>query len=89
MLFEWDAAKHERNLATRAIGFDDGALIFAGPVIEWWDHRHDYGEQRMRAVGMSGGTLLHVVYTDRPDTRRIISVRLASRKERTLWLSRA
>ena len=89
MLFEWDEAKHAHTLATRGIGFDDGALIFAGPVIEWPDHRQDYGEPRVRAVGLSGNDLLHVVYTDRTDTSRIISVRLANRKERTSWLTRA
>jgi uncharacterized DUF497 family protein len=88
MEFEWDEAKHERNLRERGIGFDDGAMIFDGPVIEWIDDRHDYGETRFRATGMSGEYLLHVVYTEREDVRRIISVRMANRKERAAWLRR-
>ena len=88
MLFEWDDAKHERNVASRGIGFDAGALIFGGPVIEWLDERPWYGEVRVRAVGMSGGDLLHVVYTDRDEVRRIILVRKANRKEREAWQRR-
>jgi len=89
MEFEWDDAKHQLNIAVRGIGFDDGALVFDGPVIEWIDLRKAYGEIRVRAVGLSGDDLLHVVYTNRGDVRRIISVRNANRKERAAWLRRA
>jgi putative transcriptional regulator len=57
MEFEWDAAKHSRNLRERGIGFDDGARIFEGRVL---DKRHDYGEGRFRAVGETAGDILHV-----------------------------
>jgi uncharacterized DUF497 family protein len=33
--FEWDEAKHAKTLRGRGIGFDDGARIFAGPVLIW------------------------------------------------------
>ena len=55
MQFEWDDAKHARTLRERGIGFDDGARIFAGPTIIWQDARHDYGEDRFRAVGETEG----------------------------------
>jgi uncharacterized DUF497 family protein len=35
MEFEWDEAKHAKTLRDRGIGFDDGARIFAGPVLIW------------------------------------------------------
>ena len=41
MEFEWDPTKHERNLRTRGIGFDEASLIFEGEVIEWPDTRTD------------------------------------------------
>jgi uncharacterized DUF497 family protein len=88
MEFEWAATKHERNLRERGLGFDDGALIFDGPVIEWIDDRRDYGEMRVRAIGLSGEHLLHVVYTERDEVRRIISVRMANRKEQVAWRQR-
>jgi len=49
------------------------------------DDRRDYGEARVRAIGEVDGVVLHVVFTDRGDVRRIISARLADRKERARW----
>jgi uncharacterized DUF497 family protein len=60
MGFEWDPSKHERNLRTRGIGFDEAALIFEGEVIEWPDTRADYGEVRMNAIGEASGKILRV-----------------------------
>jgi uncharacterized protein len=85
MEFEWDEAKHARNLRERGIGFDDGARIFDGPVLLWEDNRREYGEDRFRAVGESAGDILHVAFTWRGEVMRIISVRRASRKETELW----
>lgn len=73
MRFDWDEAKHDSNILRRGYGFDDAARIFAGPVIEWEDVRHDYGERRMIAVGTAEGKFLTVVYTDRGDIRWIIT----------------
>lgn len=85
MELEWDEAKHERNLRERGIGFDAAALIFLGPTIEWEDDRKDYGEVRICAVGAVGDDVLTLVYTHRDGARRIISARVANRKERKRW----
>ncbi len=85
MEFEWDEAKHAKNLRERGIGFDDGARIFDGPVLIWEDERRGYGEDRFRAIGESAGDALHVAFTWRGKTMRIISVRRANRKETELW----
>ena len=58
-----------------------------GPTLEKEDERRDYGEIRMQAIGQVGEDIVFVVYTDRGDARHIISARLASRKERSLWHS--
>lgn len=76
-----------KTLRERGLGFDDGARIFEGRVAIWQDDRGDYGEERFRAVGQSEGDVLHVVFTWRGETRRIISVRRANQKETKLWLS--
>jgi uncharacterized protein len=86
MEFEWDEAKHAKTLRDRGIGFDDGARIFAGPVLIWKDARPEYGEDRFRAIGETNGDILHVVFTWRGDVLRIISVRRANRRETELWL---
>ena len=87
MEFEWDEAKSELNFRTRGFGFDFAALVFRGPVLEAEDVRTDYGERRIRAIGEAEGFILAVIYTDRSEVRRIISARLANRKERALWQS--
>jgi uncharacterized DUF497 family protein len=55
--FEWDPAKSETTERRRGIRFERAAEIFAGRIIMWIDSRKDYGEQRIRAVGESGGEL--------------------------------
>ena len=88
MLFDWDPPKDERTFRERGFGFDFASLIFEGDTVEAPDERFDYGERRVRAIGAVDGTVLTVVYTDRPGVRWIISARRASRKERELWLAR-
>ncbi len=87
MDFEWDEANSEATRQERGFGFDFAALIFEGPTLETIDTRRDYGEVRVQAIGEADGFLLLVVYTDRSETRRIISARPANAKERTRWLS--
>lgn len=85
MEFEWDELKSEANRIGRGFGFDFATLIFDGPTLEGPDDRKDYGELRTRAIGEVEGFVLVVVYTDQEPVRRIISARLANRKERALW----
>lgn len=92
MRFEWDETKSDTNLAERGFGFDFAALVFDGPTLEAADDRHDYDEDRVNAIGSVDGFILAVTYTDRDfedlgPIRRIISARLANRKERSRWLS--
>lgn len=83
--FEWDSAKDAATRESRGFGFSYAIRIFAGPTLEAPDTRLAYGEVRIRAIGQVGGDVLVVVYTDRHGIRRIISARLANRKERALW----
>jgi uncharacterized DUF497 family protein len=87
MEFGWHDAKSDRNLADRGFGFEFAAQIFFGRVLTKIDHRADYGEVRVKAIGAVEGMVLVVIYTDRDDIRWIISARLANRKERALWLA--
>jgi uncharacterized DUF497 family protein len=86
--FEWDEAKSAATLVGRGFGFDYAIRIFAGPTLEAPDLRQRYGETRIRAIGAVGADILVVIYTDRGPARRIISARLANRKERALWQPR-
>ena len=79
---EWEVGKSERNRIERGLPFELAMVMFNGPVVEAIDGRRDYGEIRVKALGVVGGVILHCVYTERGRVRRIISLRNANRKER-------
>jgi uncharacterized DUF497 family protein len=80
--------KERRKLREAGFGFDYAVQIFGGAVITSVDDRKDYKEIRIQAIGAVSDDVLFVVYTMRGEDRRIISARLASRKERQKWLAR-
>jgi uncharacterized DUF497 family protein len=82
LTFEWDHAKSTKNLADRGFDFEFASRIFDGDTMETEDTRRAYGEPRFIAVGQIDDEFYVVVYTQRGDVRRIISARLASRRER-------
>jgi uncharacterized DUF497 family protein len=85
-MFEWDEEKNQQNLAKHGISFDEASLIFEGPVLSWTDDRTDYGETRTISLGLIRGQVaVAVVHTDRNGQTRIISARLANRRERRLY----
>jgi uncharacterized DUF497 family protein len=73
MGFEWDEHKWRENLDEHGVDFADAALIFANPVVEAEDTRHDYGEVRLRALGHVDEDYYLVVYSWRGENRRMIS----------------
>jgi hypothetical protein len=87
MEFEWDDTKANSNLKKHGIDFLDAVSIFLDPLrLEWLDDRRKYGEDRFRTIGTeSKGHVLHVVYTEREGRIRIISARLATRREREAY----
>jgi uncharacterized DUF497 family protein len=82
---EWDEAKSAKNRLERGFGFDLAAKIFNGSTLEIDDERRNYGERRMRAIGQIEGEFFAVVYTWRGLRRRIISARIAKRRERNAY----
>ena len=86
MQFEWDEAKAFQNLARHGVDFVDASAVFEDPLrLELQDERYEYGEMRVRAIGIVQGVLLVVVFTYREDTIRIISARKAERHERRAY----
>jgi uncharacterized DUF497 family protein len=84
MQFEWDPAKAERNRLERGLPFELATRLFDGPVVEATDPR-DWDETRIKAIGVIDGREYVVVYVDRGERRRIISLRDAAAKERRLY----
>jgi uncharacterized DUF497 family protein len=86
MEFEWDPEKDERNYAKHGIRFVEARMIFDGPVLTSNDNRADYGEERQISIGEIDGIItVVVVHTARGQRTRLISARLANRKERRLY----
>lgn len=87
MPITFDAAKSERNAAERGLPFDAAeAFVFETAVIRE-DTRFAYPERRFQGIGEIGARIVMLVFTPTADGFRVISLRPAHRKERTLWLA--
>ena len=81
MRIEFDAGKDKANQDKHGL-----SLVFANELdwensLVWIDTRRDYGEARMIALAPSTGILYCVAFVDRSDSRRIIDLRGANRRE--------
>ncbi|MBW7959494.1 MAG: BrnT family toxin [Anaerolineae bacterium] len=87
MQFEWDARKARANLRKHGVSFDEAATVFLDKFsLTGYDPDHSVNEDRFVTFGVSNlGRLLVVAHTDRDDSIRIISARLTTRSERTLY----
>lgn len=85
MKYEWDEDKNEANLQTHKIDFYDAHLIFDSPLLVKIDNRKDYGEERLIGLGVLHGVVVVIVFTNRDDAVRIISIRRANRNERKIY----
>jgi uncharacterized DUF497 family protein len=94
MLFDWDDEKRDKTIRERGIDYIDAVLIWDDPRRqERIDRRSDYGERRIQTIGRVSFGVLLVVYTERVnenglEVTRIISARVASKKERQEYESR-
>jgi uncharacterized DUF497 family protein len=81
--FEWDEKKNRLNFLKHGFDFSEAWEIFEGPVLTNLDTRIDYGEDRWIGIGLLGNRIVAVTFTNRgTQTRRIISLRKATRHER-------
>jgi len=70
------------------VSFQTAALVFYDENrIEMYDSKHSLEEDRYNTIGMVEDVLF-VVYTERKDRLRIISARLANKKERSMYYER-
>jgi uncharacterized DUF497 family protein len=85
--FTWDSRKAAANLRKHGVGFPEAATAFADPhSITIADPDHSVGEERFVLIGQSDRRRVVVVaHVERGDLIRIISARLASRRERNIY----
>jgi len=82
--FEWDPKKAETNIRGHGVTFVEASTVFADPLARIKeDPDHSEIEERNIIIGMSKKfRILLVVFTERNDSIRIISSRLATNDER-------
>ena len=87
MQFEWDPEKAAANLAKHGVSFEEATTAFRDPLSATaLDPDHSVGESRFVTFGLSSkGRLLIVSYTERGETIRLISARLATKQERKIY----
>jgi len=85
MAFEWDPAKCRANLNKHGVDFADAVSVFEDPLALSRPDADFHGEARFGFVVLgvdAFGRRLVVAFTERGPNIRLISARLASRKER-------
>ena len=88
MEFEWDPAKADSNFRKHGITFAEASLAFDDPrSLEFVDNSGWPDEERWRLIATQNGTVLVVIYTERPPVTRIISARKGNRHEQRLYQS--
>jgi uncharacterized DUF497 family protein len=87
LLFEWDAEKAASNLLKHGVSFDEARTVLGDPhEMTIFDEDHSEDEDRYISMGLSGqGRVVVVSYTERDDRIRIISARVANKRERAQY----
>ncbi len=85
MAFIWDEDKRLKNLAKHGLDFIDAEHVFENPYLEKLDTRHNYGEDRWVTLGMIAPNIVVLIYTERGEDTRIISLRKATSQERRIY----
>ena len=83
MSYEWDEAKQQANIKKHGIAFTRIEDFEWETAVVIPSSRS--GELRWAAIAYIGDRLHHVVFTERGDSRRIISLRKANLRERNRY----
>jgi uncharacterized DUF497 family protein len=85
--FEWDENKRAINLARHRLDLIDGRSLFDGrPVVTYPSPRDD--ELRFVTVGQINSKFYAIVWTERGEAKRLISMRRARDGEERAYKSR-
>jgi uncharacterized protein len=81
--FEWDPLKATKNLRNHGVSFDEARTVFNDPLARIFDDpEHSADEAREIIIGHSiMHRLLIVPFTERGSAIRVISARVATKRE--------
>jgi uncharacterized DUF497 family protein len=77
----FDPNKNSINISKHTVPLTLASELDWDNALIWPDLRSDYGEQRMVGLALIDSRLYCVVFTERGDYRRIISLRKANARE--------
>ena len=86
MDYEWDDAKAVANIAKHGIAFVDAIEAFGGPMLVRASPRAE--EPRKVALRLCRGLIVAIIFVERGERIRLISVRRARTHEREAWHDR-
>lgn len=81
MEIDFDPGKDVANITKHGVSLVDATRIEWDTLRAVRDERSDYSEARMIGYALIGVRLYCVVYTDRDEKRRVISLRKANKRE--------
>lgn len=81
MRIEFDPVKDKLNQTRHGLSLAVAKKLAWDEALVWVDGRFEYDEIRMSGLVPEGNRLYFVAFVDRGDTRRIISLRYAERRE--------
>ncbi len=83
MKYEWDQSKATANFKKHGISFEEAKTVFDNILaVIFDDEAHSVGEKREIIIGHSkNNRLLLIAFTERSNAIRIVSARLATRRE--------
>jgi uncharacterized DUF497 family protein len=77
----FDPAKDALNRAKHGISLAEASRLDWETALFWADTRQNYGEERQAALAVLEDRVYFVVFVERADGRRIISLRKANVRE--------
>jgi uncharacterized protein len=81
MKITFDPKKDEINRSKHGVSLGDAEAFEWDAALTWTDSREDYGEDRTAGIGYIGMCLYYIVFVDRCDDCRVISLRKATSTE--------
>ena len=88
MKIEYQQAQRDATLEERGVDMARAGEVFDGDTLTVEDDRQDYGEIRQITIGFLDGRMMVMVWTQRGNARRIISLRKANEREQKTYASR-
>lgn len=85
MRVTYDPAKRDLILNEREIDIADAGKVFAEFHLTKYDPTHSSDEDRFISIGLLESEVVIVVWTEREDSRRIVTMWKANEKERKAY----